>query len=74
MWLSPSGQVAHTTLDWRLCRTRIFSGCNSGKPNGNTACFKWENGNTAPEKAELTVQVSSAPSTVQITGYSYTQS
>ena len=24
MWLSPSGQVAHTTLDWRLCRTRIF--------------------------------------------------
>ena len=25
MWLSPSGQVAHTTLDWRLCRTRIFS-------------------------------------------------
>lgn len=32
------------------------------------------NGNTAPEKAELTVQVSSAPSTVQITGYSYTQS
>ena len=49
-------------------------GCNSGKPNGNTACFKWENGNTAPEKAELTVQVSSAPSTVQITGYSYTQS
>ena len=49
-------------------------GCNSGKPNGNTACFKCENGNTAPEKAELTVQVSSAPSTVQITGYSYTQS
>lgn len=49
-------------------------GCNSGKPNGNTACFKWENGNTAPEKVELTVQVSSAPSTVQITGYSYTQS
>ena len=25
MWLSPSGQVAHTTLDWRLCRTRIFT-------------------------------------------------
>jgi len=25
MWLSPSGQVAHTTLDWRLCRTRIFN-------------------------------------------------
>ena len=49
-------------------------GCNLGKPNGNTVCFKWENGNTAPETAELTVQVSSSPSTVQITGYSYTQS
>lgn len=49
-------------------------GCNLGEPNGNTACFKWENGNTAPETAELTVQVSSTPSTVQITGYSYTQS
>ncbi len=24
MWLSPSGQVAHTILDWRLCRPRIF--------------------------------------------------
>ena len=24
MWLSPSGQVAHATLDWRLRRTGIF--------------------------------------------------
>ena len=32
MWLSPSGQVAHTTLDWRLCRTRIF------KIGGYAAC------------------------------------
>ena len=31
MWLSPSGQVAHTTLDWRLCRTRIFRNEKSGK-------------------------------------------
>lgn len=23
-WLIPSGQVAHATLDGRLCRTRIF--------------------------------------------------
>lgn len=49
-------------------------GCSSDIKNGNTAYFKWENGNTAPETAELTVQVSSTPSTVQITGYSYTQS
>ena len=26
MWLSPSGQVAHATLDWRLRRTGIFNG------------------------------------------------
>ena len=25
LWLTPSGQVAHATLDRRLCRTRIFS-------------------------------------------------
>ena len=25
MWLSPSGQVAHATLDWRLRRTGIFT-------------------------------------------------
>ena len=25
LWLTPSGQVAHVTLDRRLCRTRIFS-------------------------------------------------
>ena len=25
MWLSPSGQVAHATLDWRLRRTGIFN-------------------------------------------------
>lgn len=31
MWLSPSGQVAHTTLDWRLCHTRIFSMVNNLK-------------------------------------------
>ena len=24
LWLTPSGQVAHATLDRRLCRTRIF--------------------------------------------------
>ncbi len=24
LWLTPSGQVAHVTLDRRLCRTRIF--------------------------------------------------
>lgn len=33
MWLSPSGQVAHTTLDWRLCRTRIFSHDNAVMEN-----------------------------------------
>ena len=36
-------------------------GCSSDIKNGNTAYFKWENGNTAPETAELTVQVSSTP-------------
>ena len=25
LWLTPSGQVAHATLDRRLCRTRIFT-------------------------------------------------
>ena len=25
LWITPSGQVAHATLDRRLCRTRIFS-------------------------------------------------
>ena len=41
MWLSPSGQVAHTTLDWRLCRTRIFSfRVVSEKPNA----FKLKDG------------------------------
>ena len=25
LWLTPSGQVAHVTLDRRLCRTRIFT-------------------------------------------------
>ena len=25
LWLTPSGQVAHATLDRRLCRTRIFN-------------------------------------------------
>ena len=25
LWLTPSGQVAHVTLDRRLCRTRIFN-------------------------------------------------
>ena len=28
MWLSPSGQVAHATLDWRLRRTGIFKAFN----------------------------------------------
>lgn len=37
MWLSPSGQVAHTTLDWRLCRTRIFKfHCVSAIANQNS--------------------------------------
>ena len=27
LWLTPSGQVAHVTLDRRLCRTRIFREC-----------------------------------------------
>ena len=30
LWLTPSGQVAHATLDRRLCRTRIFNWLMSG--------------------------------------------
>ena len=32
LWLTPSGQVAHATLDRRLCRTRIFN-CFSIDPH-----------------------------------------
>ena len=32
LWLTPSGQVAHATLDRRLCRTRIFSAYGEYEP------------------------------------------
>ena len=40
MWLSPSGQVAHTTLDWRLCRTRIFTSAGLIESTSSTQQLK----------------------------------
>lgn len=58
MWLSPSGQVAHTTLDWRLCRTRIFINSDiSVNLTNSSAIFKSKTssvtGNTAKGSATV---------------------
>ena len=37
LWLTPSGQVAHATLDRRLCRTRIFKSENVAIET----CMRW---------------------------------
>ena len=42
LWLTPSGQVAHATLDRRLCRTRIFNdfACAGEMPLQTYFCYQ----------------------------------
>lgn len=51
MWLSPSGQVAHTTLDWRLCRTRIFTLFTTLAINHTNTALATENSSTVSEES-----------------------
>ena len=50
--------------------TAAWGGGSSASGNGKNATFEWYQ---APDTAELYIQVNTNPSSVQITGYTYTQ-